>query len=685
MLQRLTLAFCIVLAATGECDLSGEGTCKESQDETAKGSAGLALLARKTKISKALLQDVEIDPLQALISSENEAAAQEYYAIMTMPDGAEATPDVDERERTLGLISSYVQDHSNLTAPANREWSQSFKAGYADAKGKFIGGSEIVHLTSYEGKLYAASGYWMDDREGKSAGQVLRLDSPTDMWQQDLDTMTEAQLYNAPGAHFSYCLRVTALKELHVVTDSAGKKVDKKILLAACSAYLDMSSNTGVSIFVKTSSSGAWKNSYAIVSKTTSRKTPRAAELYVDRVTGIQRVFLLVGDFGILSGAYDSAVDDFVWDPQPETSTHGAFPVRALGIAESKNGLFFSVGKELWRRNDGTSPSWRKAKEVPEPETVNTEVGGIRGLSPEDEGKGMIFIWTPDGSSEGKIFNVSESMATQSETSLRKLYEGYAPAGGGSAAYSLGGYNNFFPVTDPKTGQTCLIFGFQQVVKGADPKLLWHGFFAGAPYGVRKGPGDYYVSEVGGPYEPGKPPLVGARTFAVSPFAGEEGVVYAGGFDANFKSSTNTAWIFKAGLNTVLGNTVSPIAPTSTAAPASNCGVCTGTSGILDPNRIAGTAHGFQYKCKDAENFVKRNAATSGCTIPDPTWPTKCCHGCNLCQGADNHLTPSAVAGMNAGKPFTCEELWRYMQSPSPAFTCAVAQASYGPKCCTKR
>mmetsp|Transcript_116852 Transcript_116852/g.363840 ORF Transcript_116852/g.363840 Transcript_116852/m.363840 type:complete len:684 (-) Transcript_116852:126-2177(-) len=683
MLQRLTLAFCIVLAATGECDLSGEGTCKESQDETAKGSAGLALLARKTKISKALLQDVEIDPLQALISSENEAAAQEYFQGMTMPEGSEATPEVDEHERTLGLISSYVQDHENLTAPADRDWSQSFKAGYADGKGKFIGGSEIVHLTSYEGKLYAANGYWMDNREGMSAAQILRLDSPTDMWQQDLDTMTEAQLSNAPGAHFSYCLRMTTLKELHVTSDSMGNKVDKKILLAACSAYLDMSGSTGISIFVKTSATGAWKNSFALISRTYARKTPRDAETYVDKVTGMQRIFLLAGDFGILSGAYDAAKDDITWGAQPETST--ALAVRALGLTETTSGLVFSAGKEFWLRTDGASPSWSKVAEIPDAGNVNTEVGGVRGLSSVDKVLDMIFIWAPNGASEGTIYNVTATMASHGETSLRSLYNAYSPSGGGSAVYSLGGYNSFYPVTDPKTGKTVHIFGFQQVVKDADPKMLWNGFFAGAAYAVRKSAADYHTAEVGGPFQAGKAPLVGARTFAVSPFAGEEGVLYVAGFDANFKSATNTAWIFKAGLNIVLGNPTAPVAPPSTTPPASTCGVCADTSGILSPKIVAGSSHGFEYTCQDAEDWVKRNAATTGCTIPVPSWPATCCHGCNLCPGADNHLKPTATAGMNGGKPFTCQDFWNYMNSPSTAFPCSAAQTHFSSTCCEKR
>ena len=52
----------------------------------------------------------------------------------------------------------------------------------------------------------------------------------------------------------------------------------------------------------------------------------------------------------------------------------------------------------------------------------------------------------------------------------------------------------------------------------------------------------------------GKPMLEAPRAFSLSPFEGEENVVYFGGFDANGNDSTNRAWIFKAGLSTVIGD-----------------------------------------------------------------------------------------------------------------------------------
>ena len=78
-----------------------------------------------------------------------------------------------------------------MAAPA--KWQQSYDAGYLDTKGHWAGGSEIMHLASHKGKLYAANRYWLDARwvippEGqKQSAQVLRLDAANERWQVDLD------------------------------------------------------------------------------------------------------------------------------------------------------------------------------------------------------------------------------------------------------------------------------------------------------------------------------------------------------------------------------------------------------------------------------------------------------------------------------------------------------------------
>jgi hypothetical protein len=102
------------------------------------------------------------------------------------------------------------------------------------------------------------------------------------------------------------------------------------------------------------------------------------------------------------------------------------------------------------------------------------------------------------------------------------------------------------------------IVGFEVSVANASAAVTWNGFYAGGCYAIRRGgigAASYTVAEINGPtYSQGKPVLEAPRAFALSPFADEPRVLYIGGFDANFHNATNRAWIFKAGLDTVLAH-----------------------------------------------------------------------------------------------------------------------------------
>ena len=85
-------------------------------------------------------------------------------------------------------------------------WVQSYDAGYTDDNGAWAGGSEIMHLVSHKGKLYAANGYWLDYHwvippDGQKAVQPRSCDwtHSDGRWQVDLD-MGQVQRVR-PGIH----------------------------------------------------------------------------------------------------------------------------------------------------------------------------------------------------------------------------------------------------------------------------------------------------------------------------------------------------------------------------------------------------------------------------------------------------------------------------------------------------
>jgi len=65
----------------------------------------------------------------------------------------------------IGMITlfAFLAASSPLEANQPRDtWVRSFAAGKKDSNGQFLGGSEVHHIVGHKGKLYAATGYWMD-------------------------------------------------------------------------------------------------------------------------------------------------------------------------------------------------------------------------------------------------------------------------------------------------------------------------------------------------------------------------------------------------------------------------------------------------------------------------------------------------------------------------------------------
>ncbi|MDP7254076.1 MAG: hypothetical protein QGF00_31030, partial [Planctomycetota bacterium] len=165
-----------------------------------------------------------------------------------------------------------------------------------------------------------------------------------------------------------------------------------------------------------------------------------------------------------------------------------------------------------------------------------------------------IFIWLPRGRSAGQITRLDgPEHKPVKETTLRDLFNRQKLHGGATSVGSLGAYNNFFPLTDPRTKRMVHLFGYQQTVDIKDRSLTWHGYYSGALYGIRRHDSSYYSGAVNGIWAPGKPLLVTPRTFCLSPFPEEKNVIYIGGFDSNFRECSDRAWIFKVDFATALG------------------------------------------------------------------------------------------------------------------------------------
>ena len=448
----------------------------------------------------------------------------------------------------------------SLTDPA---WKWSYAAGYLDSAGQYAGGSEIMHLAGHKGKLYAANGYWEDSHwvvpsgAPKQSAQVLRLDSSDGSWEVDLDTGQESP----PELNF---MKGNILRSVTFTKDGDGNVLEtpeELLVMSAGNIY------SHICVWVRDDDSGQWIHEVVMGGKRQPvvkdkpgivRWVPRDMEIYTDKVTGQEIIFLLAGNPGILSGVYDPGAPSKIrWDSEVEFPREGFLDVRPLGMVEANGELYFSGGGTIYKRLDGPDPSYSELLTLED--ELNVEMGGIRGLSaidnPHGDGQSLIFMWGPNRESVGQIKRLDPDgkggYTVHDEVEVRSLMNN---ALGKEVVQGnvLGAYNNFYPFIDPATGQDLHLIGFQCRVSG-DPPYIWQrGYYPGGMYAIRFADGQYKLGEINGTYVPGKPPLTGPRTFALSPFGDQR--IFAAGNDTNFIVSTDMAWVFSASLEVWLSS-----------------------------------------------------------------------------------------------------------------------------------
>ena len=355
----------------------------------------------------------------------------------------------------LSLLAAHLSDcrGSGGGGPgggADLPWSQSYKAGYTDGNGQYCGGSEVMHIKAHGGKLFAFNGYWEDAHYTPSAvpfnsssAQVLRLDEPNGTWRVDLDT----------GSGGVAHMKGNIMHSVDFGTDSKGRLLPQRISLLVAASFAGQgqpSATPAISVWVRDDRTGKWAMATLLPGTQGGRRVPRDIEIHRDAVTGVDRIFLLCGDSGVISGAYSAESEAIEWDRAPEFpvgSPAHTFPVRALGMAVANGRLYFSVGGQLFVRTDGASPSWTIAWQIPG--QVNTEVGGIRGLtavpSPASSGatnreqvlnESLLLVWTPNGRSVGEIYRLdavkenSVKLRNTTEETLQHLYDVHSTAVG---------------------------------------------------------------------------------------------------------------------------------------------------------------------------------------------------------------------------------------------------------------
>jgi hypothetical protein len=463
--------------------------------------------------------------------------------------------------RPFVLFMLLLSALANGAEQQQAHWTQSYDAGYEDLKGAYAGGSEIMHIVSHKGKLYASNGYWVDAHwvippDGqKQSAQVLRLDSLAGKWQVDLD------MGQSNDRELAY-MKGNILKSVTFTQDASGKPLPSPENLLIMAAGANFERGGAVSSWTRNDKKNTWVHTLVRHGSSVGgiRWVPRDMEVYRDKKTGIERIFLSLGNPGIVSGVYDPTIPGKIrWSkhlefPFPEG---GSLHTRPLGIVQANGSLLFSEGGAVFRRVDGEKPRYEKIIDLNE--DTDTDVGGIRGLTvidnPQGKGQSLLFLWAPGDRSKSQVKRLDPDgkggYTVKNEAMIMELMKKRL---GVEVPYTLGAHNMAFPFTDPASGQTVHLIGFQGNIKGKH-HLKWKGsaLYGGALYAVRYPDLTYKVLEVNNAYASGKPVLVSPRTFCLSPF-GDKGI-FIGGHDSSRKISDDMAWIFHAPLEVALGAT----------------------------------------------------------------------------------------------------------------------------------
>jgi len=366
---------------------------------------------------------------------------------------------------------------------------------------------------------------------------VLVLDSRNGTWKVDL----------ALGPKH---LRVTALESVTFTTDAQGKALAAPVNLLLAASDIQRGRRES-NIWTRDDDRHTWVKT-TLQADPTYRRSTRALAVHRDRRTGVDRLFVAAGALGIYSGVFDADQPGRIrWDRGAEL---GPVTIRPMSFAEANGRLYASAGVSVYRRTDGPSPLWEKVYSDNTPE--HWELGGIRGLtavrSPDGAGESILFSHTD------RIIRIdpNDDHKATVELQIRPLLQkswGTAVRGSIIAAYS-----DMMPLKDPATGRTVHIMGVEGRIErgGRDATYrpdTFFGWYAGGAYLIRQADRSYRLKEVNGRWAPGNPKLVAPRTFVVSPFPDDAGrQVYVGGFDANFFPSLDTAWVFRASIETVL-------------------------------------------------------------------------------------------------------------------------------------
>ena len=516
-----------------------------------------------------LLTSADSDGDGALSRDEIRAASARFPTLSQLLDdpASPAAPREADRERrprqplnNAPIDPKWGPDIEPKKSSIAFTFEPDFTPGTKDAAGNVLGGTELMRLTAYDGKLFAAVGYFGQDPAKRRApgGQVLRKDAAGGPWVVE--------------ATFPDYVRVDTLVEARFTVDAEGKPLATPVRMLVAGLWWKKVKPWGTpedertSVAVRDDATGNWTVVTISIASGGSPGNVRALQMHTDRVTGRQYLFAGCGDGKIYRGVFDAAAPGQLrWEVDPGlpktarlvclTVCDGTLFV-AGGLVEN-NGETPSRGRVtaeeirrdggLYRRVDGTESRWELVYRWPfAGPRFNEHL--MRGISvvpdPADPTKNVIL-----GGLEDPPLIVRVDPATGKATDELNFMKYFQRVFGGRPNpgrwVNAVMHNQLEPFTDPRTGEK-MHLATTYIVHPKNPEAPHNG----AWLLIRRLDGSYEHAEIypkGGPAAlPSGRSLNGARTIIESPFPEERGKVwYFGGYGAEREFMHDTAWIYK--------------------------------------------------------------------------------------------------------------------------------------------
>ena len=420
-------------------------------------------------------------------------------------------------------------------------WTRSLPVDSTNRGISLLGGTEVRALAAMDGTLYAAIGYWRDSRQsdpGLPGPQVLALDSPHASWRVD------GQFDDRMGGGKHRYMAIGALQAVQFHSDRNGQALSppRSVLLASM-----WDREGSLKVFSKNGREAKWANT-DLTATAPAHSQIRSFGFHRDTVTGVERAFAGTNPSGIVSGAYDASGSGGIrWDSAPEPGLPTLVRAqRVMSFAECDGKFYATVGWEIYQRQDGPSPSWRKVYSFGENLPFNGS-GGLRGLTAIDDrsGQGQQLLVVAEGQ-EGQILRISPRDGFRAVTEL-DINDALTKVWGTPVIAGIVAYNDMTLYPDP--GDSCpslLIGGYDAKTPYASNAIGGNNKAPGAYYLIRDCQGHYVSREIFDPSISPKPPLVATRAIIRSPFSSDPpGTLYAGGFDAGNTQPHNSAWLYR--------------------------------------------------------------------------------------------------------------------------------------------